>query len=539
MGRFGHSEGTSWDRGVTGLEFFTSGGRAAVMAGGMLRVWDVERSATLATCLTEGHWNHEQDHLCWWGGGTSSGDPGLSFTAFTLTGCGEGVTPPLDISEWGVDCLGDEIGRQGAAVGRGWGDQQLLATTSSAEVMHFDLRQAHHTTSGAEGGYPLPPAATWPLSGSLQNLQMPDFTRLVAFGMGEAHTPLDRVGAKRGTPLPSLCCLCDGGEGDWVSVGSSEGQVVVLDKRVEGGRPLYRWNAHAGTVVRVFPVARNLLLTISRDLTAVVWDLSLAAPQIGWGGPPAANVDANPARQWDARYTRSSRSWRDSEGELEDSLSSVTLPMEKSPMRAYTVSGLPDHGQGMSPATVYVHNMRYPLNSLEDVSMDSMSVYARDRRLEGGIGKVGSESSSMGQGWVKSGSSGVFIKGRPYPFSSSTSIPLGPTSRPGPFMPVMFAFSGNRVAASAVSTCRREMFRGRGQWDIEQGAGQEFEVKNMKLTPKKIVDQSHGNMQAAPRARFSGGGGGGDTIGVGSVALLPLRQLLLLGCDDGCVKVVT
>ncbi|CAN0008630.1 unnamed protein product, partial [Ectocarpus fasciculatus] len=71
-------------------------------------------------------------------------------TAFSLSGCGEGTTPPLDDSEW------DEVSPVESGCLSAPDDQQLTACYGGG-VVHFDCRQ------GRSGGtvQDLFPVAQW------------------------------------------------------------------------------------------------------------------------------------------------------------------------------------------------------------------------------------------------------------------------------------------------------------------------------------------------------------------------------------------
>ncbi|CAN0312910.1 unnamed protein product, partial [Discosporangium mesarthrocarpum] len=287
------------------------------------------------------------------------------------------------------------------------GDQQILAASSSS-VLHYDLRQEHLIRGGREGCV-IPPAAVWPLSGPLRDLRACS----LAHNHGGVREQLEGTG---------LSCICDGKNGEWISVGSSGGQVVVLDKRLGGGRPLYRWNAHSSVVERVFPISRNLLLTVSRDLTAVVWDLSISMTD------PLSGVPVPAGRRLSRVVENGGMGLRDR------SFSSAPMPVEVPPARVSTTVGLPHYGHGLSPATVLV------TEGSRGCSEDSSNI---------AIGRGGGwghrEDGQLAATFTSSSP-----PSSPSPSSAST-LPLPSMCSSNPSWPVLLAISGNRVTASPLT----------------------------------------------------------------------------------------
>ena len=75
----------------------------------------------------------------------------------------------------------------------------------------------------------------------------------------------------------ALQCVCTHEDGYWICVGSSNGQLCVLDRRT--GEIAQAWQAHEGPVLRVFAWGRDKVLSVSMDRTAVLWDIRNTIPR--------------------------------------------------------------------------------------------------------------------------------------------------------------------------------------------------------------------------------------------------------------------
>ena len=72
-----------------------------------------------------------------------------------------------------------------------------------------------------------------------------------------------------------LAVQCNGGGGaaggSWICVGRSDGVVVCVEGRM--GRVLHTWKAHDESVVQIYCINANQVVTVGKDKRAVLWDL--------------------------------------------------------------------------------------------------------------------------------------------------------------------------------------------------------------------------------------------------------------------------
>lgn len=229
---------------------------------------------------------------------------------------------------------------------------------------------------------------------------------------------------------------------------------------------------------------RHRLLTVSRDLTAVLWDLSSPSSSdlAGMDSFPGV-LSFHPA--WGVEGAASAASARSSgwsraqgKGTAAPAPSSHAFYGEMAPGRVSTTVGLPDNFPGMCPASVDV----VPLGATRAGSPSLFGGDSTDGRW-GRWGRGGSERISQG---------GERDRGK---------------------LKVLFAAAGDGMVASVV----RE----------EEGARD-------SVYPSSFVGPSGRRVYSSSSRRSSAGG-----LIVRSAAVLPLRRLLLLGCADGRVRVGT
>lgn len=233
------------------------------------------------------------------------------------------------------------------------------------------------------------------------------------------------------------------------------------------------------------PTQRHLLLTMSRDRTAVLWDLSRSPGE----GSGIDSTGTGPALlrhpTWGVGAYSSGGQGSGLTGGGEGGYG------EASPVRVSTAFGLPDAAPGLSPATVLMLPLppppAPPSNRLAGAGVNSM----------------------FGESFSASGRAGGGAGAR--------------TQREK--LPVLFAASGDRMVASVV---RRE----------PDARGREEEVHPARfLGPAgKTVKGKKGGVGGGGGRRSASGAGG---LVVRSIAVLPLRRLSLLGCADGWVRVGT
>jgi WD40 repeat protein len=82
---------------------------------------------------------------------------------------------------------------------------------------------------------------------------------------------------KASAQAPSFNLKCNATHGDWVCVGSSSGHIHCFDRRTS--KLLVCWKAHTKSIEYLQAVSRQLLLSVSADKTAVVWNLAHTPPQ--------------------------------------------------------------------------------------------------------------------------------------------------------------------------------------------------------------------------------------------------------------------
>ncbi|CAM9221408.1 unnamed protein product [Scytosiphon promiscuus] len=480
---------------ITQLGLFEGAGRAAALDG-LVRIWDVERSKGLAIC-------HQATH---------KGAPAL--TAFSVSGCGDGATPPLDESEW-EEVLPSPSSSSSPSFGASGSfsapDDQQLTACYGGGVVHFDCRE------GRFGGavQNLFPVATWDVDVRLQSL----LARPSSKGQSRGDHTQGSSSRRNGDtgPLPvGLCSVCEG-EGEWLAAGSGAGQVVVFDKRRPGGRPLFWWNAHGGVVVGVFHVARHLLLTMSRDRTAVLWDLSRSSTEYSGVDPQPGPRAARHAAWGLGAYSNGDVGGGGAGGGETGAASSQGEGGygESSPARVYTAFGLPDAAPGLSPATVRMLPLSRPLPAAKKQVGVAFSV-----------GRVAAAEAAgvplFGEGFSRQG--GVGATGRAARDDQEK-------------LPVLFAASGDTMVASVVRREHGKPLKG----FREEGVDDKEEEEEEEVYPAKFVGPSGKTVNSK---KGGGGGGRGAALGGGglvvrSIAVLPLRRLSLLGCADGWVRVGT
>ncbi len=256
----------------------------------------------------------------------------------------------------------------------------------------------------------------------------------------------------------------------------------------------------------------NFLLTMSRDRTAVLWDLS-RSPAGTSGTESAGTVSAlHRHPSWgEGAYNSGGGGergsfWPPGGGGEGGSYG------ESPPARVSTTYGLPNAAPGLCPATVTMLPLSRPP---PPTKQETGLAFARSFRGGAAAGAAAAaaappEVSNFGEGFSTRRSGGTAGRGGQ-----------------GGMLPVVFAASGDRVVASVV---HREL--GGGQSGVEE---EEEEVHPVRFVGPsgKTVDGKKG-----------GGGGrrstsGGGSLVVRSVAVLPLRRLMLVGCADGWVRVGT
>lgn len=241
---------------------------------------------------------------------------------------------------------------------------------------------------------------------------------------------------------------------------------------------------------------------MSRDRTAVLWDLSLSRTETSGGIDSAGTT--GPLRHRNAPWgSGAGGTYIGEEGGAEYLSSSGGGGRggggygEMSPVRVSTTFGLPDAAPGMSPATVFMLPLSRPPSSTHR------------------------STPAVNKGTSAAAAAGVTMFGEG--FSACGSGSVGGTAgrgEQGEKLPVLFAASGDRMVASVV---RRELGREREE----------------EVHPARFVGPSgktvSGKKGGGGRRSSSAGGG----LVVRSVAVLPLRRLSLLGCADGWVRIGT
>lgn len=264
---------------------------------------------------------------------------------------------------------------------------------------------------------------------------------------------------------------------------------------------------------------RDLLLTMSRDRTAVLWDLSRSRHSFSAIDSTATAPALQRHPSWGAgAYTSEegadvlSLSGGGAGGGGESGYG------ECSPARVSTTFGLPHTAPGMCPATVVM----LPLSRPPPPAKLLPGAAFERGTTRGGGGGVGSVAAAA--------AAGVSMFGEGFSARGNGGRTTGRAEQGGK-LPVLFAASGDRMVASVV---HREVGRrqGGGNGDEEEGLEEEVHPVRFVGPTGKTVDSKKG----------SGGmrsGSGGGALVVRSVAVLPLRRLSLLGCADGWVRVGT
>lgn len=260
---------------------------------------------------------------------------------------------------------------------------------------------------------------------------------------------------------------------------------------------------------------RHLLLTMSRDRTAVLWDLSRSSTEY-----PGADSQTVPRVARHASWGLGAYNSGDG-GEGGGAVAGLSEGDggygESSPARVYTAFGLPDAAPGLSPSTVCM----LPLSRPPSFTKKQAAGVA----FSGGRGPAAAAA-------------GVPLFGEGF---SSRSV-VGRTARDDQEkLPVLFAASGDEMVASVV---RRDSGMGETR-QLEEEEDAEKEGEEEEVHPARFVGPSGKTVNSKKGVGGGGGGGRGSSLGGGgglvvrSIAVLPLRRLSLLGCADGWVRVGT
>ena len=84
----------------------------------------------------------------------------------------------------------------------------------------------------------------------------------------------DHGGGGGGGPsveLSGFACVAVSIDGDWICAGDSAGSVVCFERRA--GKVLHKWKAHTDCIVQIYTVDQHQVFTVSKDKSAVLWDL--------------------------------------------------------------------------------------------------------------------------------------------------------------------------------------------------------------------------------------------------------------------------
>lgn len=232
---------------------------------------------------------------------------------------------------------------------------------------------------------------------------------------------------------------------------------------------------------------RHRLLTVSRDLTAALWDLS-RSPSSDMSSVDSSSGPLSHHPAWGLTSTSTTladgTSIGGASGNKETFLSSSSASSsstvgfygETAPMRVSTSLGLPDSFPGMYPSTVAMHQFGRPHSGRQ-------GMFGEDPRC--GQWSMRQPGSRIGQGGAD-----------------------GETS-----LPVLFAAAGDEMVASVVQ--------------IAEGTRE-------NVYPAHFVAPSGKRVYGGAARRSSSG-----ALVARSVAVLPLRRLILLGCADGRIRVGT
>ncbi|GMH94181.1 hypothetical protein TL16_g12831 [Triparma laevis f. inornata] len=307
----------------------TDQGSNGIVCDGNLHVFDVETNQSLAVMKRNsskfggGGFGHGGAHGGggWFGGLDESGDVALG--AFGLSGLmdGRGGGGSYDVGSTENDpivafrCLpvgGGGGGTNFCSPGEESKRGQQIVCISSDRLHHVDLRETSKLVNSEMGILTLPgncilknyceacagvgtfvprklckrhlhPYAlvlggSWLLGSWWGGGGRGEVVREGEGGLGGSMLEEEEEGHKGGVEFGVNTCLavqCEGGGaaggGDWVCVGRSDGICVCVERRT--GRILHTWKAHEESVVQIYAVNLNQVVTVGKDKRAVLWDL--------------------------------------------------------------------------------------------------------------------------------------------------------------------------------------------------------------------------------------------------------------------------
>ena len=94
---------------------------------------------------------------------------------------------------------------------------------------------------------------------------------------GEEHTKRHTADLPARDDNASVGLVCITTHTDWICTGSSSGHLHCLDRRT--GKLLRCWKGHTKSIEYLKSISRHVLLSVSRDKTAVLWDMTKTPPQ--------------------------------------------------------------------------------------------------------------------------------------------------------------------------------------------------------------------------------------------------------------------
>jgi hypothetical protein len=277
-------------------------GNRGVVCDGNLHVWDVETNQTVAnmkrsSCVFQhhvsSHGEKDSDKLNWFGrmegvvedydrqnNGSVQGWGGA--TIFKQSFYGHAMSENDPIVGFKALPVGAHIASDGfCSASESLKIGQQLVCISANRLLHIDLREG----AGRDQEVSL---LTMPSTAVLRNHCE------ACFGIGTVvpkrlcsrHRPAHGVLSvasswvsgefsppstqKEMVPV-SFSCLATCTEGNWICVGDSGGFVVCFERRA--GRILHKWKAHDDGIVQIYVVNQNQVFTVSKDKSAILWDL--------------------------------------------------------------------------------------------------------------------------------------------------------------------------------------------------------------------------------------------------------------------------
>ena len=276
-------------------------GNRGVVCDGNLHVWDVETNQPLANLKRSSNvfnqhyaMGHDSEKLNWFGrmdgvGGGEEGKAGGKAGGAGGDGGGRGwggstifkqsmYAHAMSENDPIVAFKALPVGGHVAADGFCSSSESLkigqqLVAVSSSRLLHIDLREG----AGREHEMSL---LTMPSTAVLRNHCEACFgigtvvpKRLCSrhkAASGVLNVASSWVGGER-EGEGSNCCVATCSEGNWICVGDSAGWVVCFERRA--GRVMHKWKAHEDSVVQLYVVNMNQVFTVSKDKTAILWDL--------------------------------------------------------------------------------------------------------------------------------------------------------------------------------------------------------------------------------------------------------------------------